>query len=988
MIKKLNPISIEYLYQPKYFCVFLLMAAVTALFLPAMLGWRGVFHDDQAMEEFSRYYFVAQNLKRGIIPLWDPQTWCGAIPFYARYYADTYYLPLWPFYFFANLSNLDHAYWSFILLPLWLHYIWAAIGMFVLLRRLLKCGYISSWFGAIAYIYSPTFTHAYVWQQVVSIQAWLPWLIIIYVSAVEQWRLWKVGLGGLVLAFILTAGNPGIWHLVAFLWGGTVVFLTITQLCAGTGRGALRPLLIAILIGILGAGLSGVYLCSFFDGRQYTQEHIKLTTEAALSEVGGSLPPLFLATLFAPNLFDNITGTNMRFLNPTHDVFYWETNLSGGMAVSLLVMLGLVLMFKIPTTSLREQTQRRYVVLFSIIYLLALLCILGRHTPFYRNVIGYLPGIGQLPRPIRYRMLQCFAVAILAAVGLDDLLSLQIKFRLRFWIWVYMVFSSIVVLVGLMYPLRSKERVSHEWSQKPVFSVDGYFPSGYSICMYSPPRITRKIRVFFDGESAGEIRYANNNEVAINEGTFIANYYAPVKGWYEFNVNIPPHKYVWIYQEYGTAKIGYVRLGDPTDTFYYNTYDNKWIAYPYSNSIWFYQEIREVNSSLFTKLSDNKCTFRRLITTSVFYWLLCSFAIILGVYYLSFQKFGYLLFTSALVEVFVFGTLAFYGCTFSYDNPSSPRHLRALKPSVHPWIQRVVDQSLGMIAANSMLRIATDRIYYDNFIRIIGRFALMGYEMHPLESRFKRAIETAYGQAVGWSLYNTRQEPIYTSFLNHFSVGYFVNSNPNNIFLGGKSVSLSPNSGLYVYTNPNALPHAFTMDRLIIASEKDQLDQLVYGDLRRAVYISPSESIESLGSVVEYPSFSRGIEPPGSVIEEDVVSHFTSLQQANRILQLELDNPNRIDVDIEVNKPSMLVLTEVWYPGWEAKIDGRLTKVYRVNYCQRGVWLEKGRHEVRFRFWPLAWRWGASISLGTVVLLLLLFIVTVIKKQFLKKALS
>ena len=255
-------------YNSNIYAVIFLIVVATMLLLPAMLGWRGIFHDDQGMEEFPRYYFLARNLQRGIIPLWDPQTWCGAIPFYARYYANTYYILHWPFYFFANLNNLNHSYWLFILLPLLLHYILAAIGMFCLLRRLFKCGYIASCFGALAYIYSPTFAYAYVWQQVVSVQAWLPWLIIMYVSVTEQWRFWKAALVGFIFALILTAANPGIWHLVAFLWGGVILFLTVTQLSTGRRIAALKPVIIALLIVLMGVGLSGVYLCSVFDGRQ------------------------------------------------------------------------------------------------------------------------------------------------------------------------------------------------------------------------------------------------------------------------------------------------------------------------------------------------------------------------------------------------------------------------------------------------------------------------------------------------------------------------------------------------------------------------------------------------------------------------------------------------------------------------------------------------------------------------------------------------
>jgi hypothetical protein len=203
--------------------VFLFMA-VAILFLPAFLGWRGIFHDDQAMEEFSRYYFVAHSLQRGILPLWDPQTWCGAIPFYARYYANTYYLPLWPFLLLANLNNLNQAYLSLILAPLFLHYMLAAFGMYVFLRRVLKAGYIASCFGALAYIYSPTFVYAYVWQQVIAVQAWLPWLLTVYVSLLEEWQIWKILLAGVIFAFILTAGAPPLWLFVGIIWASVIIF--------------------------------------------------------------------------------------------------------------------------------------------------------------------------------------------------------------------------------------------------------------------------------------------------------------------------------------------------------------------------------------------------------------------------------------------------------------------------------------------------------------------------------------------------------------------------------------------------------------------------------------------------------------------------------------------------------------------------------------------------------------------------------------------
>jgi len=155
------------------------------------------------------------------------------------------------------------------------------------------------------------------------------------------------------------------------------------------------------------------------------------------------------------------------------------------------------------------------------------------------------------------------------------------------------------------------------------------------------------------------------------------------------------------------------------------------------------------------------------------------------------------------------------------------------------------------------------------------------------------------------------------------------------------------------------------MDRIKVVSADEELRQLVSGDLHKAVYISRQEEIKLSNTVLESGAG---------------ISRFEFLQKMNPISKFNLDNPNQIEIEIEVNIPAMLVLTEVWYPGWQATVDNKPTQIYRVNYCQRGVWLEKGKHRVMFRFRPLAWRRGAVISLMTAGLMSLSLIVSFLIK--------
>jgi uncharacterized membrane protein YfhO len=61
---------------------------------------------------------------------------------------------------------------------------------------------------------------------------------------------------------------------------------------------------------------------------------------------------------------------------------------------------------------------------------------------------------------------------------------------------------------------------------------------------------------------------------------------------------------------------------------------------------------------------------------------------------------------------------------------------------------------------------------------------------------------------------------------------------------------------------------------------------------------------------------------------------------------------------------SLLVLTDVHYPGWKASVDGSDAKVERVDYLLRGVVVPPGEHTVELRYEPASWRAGWLISLA------------------------
>ena len=78
--------------------------------------------------------------------------------------------------------------------------------------------------------------------------------------------------------------------------------------------------------------------------------------------------------------------------------------------------------------------------------------------------------------------------------------------------------------------------------------------------------------------------------------------------------------------------------------------------------------------------------------------------------------------------------------------------------------------------------------------------------------------------------------------------------------------------------------------------------------------------------------------------------------------------PERVKVRARAARDgSMLVLSDTWFKGWKAKVDGREVPIERVDYMLRGVKLPAGAHDVEFAYQPNGFRIGWIISLLTLV---------------------
>jgi hypothetical protein len=79
-------------------------------------------------------------------------------------------------------------------------------------------------------------------------------------------------------------------------------------------------------------------------------------------------------------------------------------------------------------------------------------------------------------------------------------------------------------------------------------------------------------------------------------------------------------------------------------------------------------------------------------------------------------------------------------------------------------------------------------------------------------------------------------------------------------------------------------------------------------------------------------------------------------------------NLDAVEMNARVAEPSILVVSQMSYPGWKAMVDGKDATLLRADYAFVGVALAPGAHQVRLAYRPKSFRVGIWISLAGLVL--------------------
>lgn len=148
-----------------------------------------------------------------------------------------------------------------------------------------------------------------------------------------------------------------------------------------------------------------------------------------------------------------------------------------------------------------------------------------------------------------------------------------------------------------------------------------------------------------------------------------------------------------------------------------------------------------------------------------------------------------------------------------------------------------------------------------------------------------------------------------------------------------------------IFRNNNVLPRAFFVSNWVMKSGNDALTALA------------APNFPVVKEIV--------IENPVNFNKSDIV---------NSSVSYEFYSPEKSIIDVKTDHDGFLFVSDAWYPGWLAKVDGLEEPVYRANYAFRAVAVSEGVHRVEFIYSPDSLRTGELVSMVTLMFLAGIFI--------------
>jgi hypothetical protein len=187
--------------------------------------------------------------------------------------------------------------------------------------------------------------------------------------------------------------------------------------------------------------------------------------------------------------------------------------------------------------------------------------------------------------------------------------------------------------------------------------------------------------------------------------------------------------------------------------------------------------------------------------------------------------------------------------------------------------------------------------------------------------------------------------------------------------LQGRKDDLLKGNTIKLYKNRNPSPRAWLVKDFKVMDSKAILSRMTSKDFHPDREVLLEDEPKWVGEAIggqHLPAGRQGGPPQHR--KNNIGEPLSGLPQKVEIIY---EKNNRLQLLVKSTEDNLLVLSDTYYPGWKAFVDGIPEKIYQANYAFRAVPLNAGTHKVEFVYDPMSFKLGAGVTflgiLGCIV---------------------
>lgn len=346
-------------------------------------------------------------------------------------------------------------------------------------------------------------------------------------------------------------------------------------------------------------------------------------------------------------------------------------------------------------------------------------------------------------------------------------------------------------------------------------------------------------------------------------------------------------------------------------------------------------------SSVVWKLCFHSLTTRVMLVKEVFF-LVIIFMLLSIILLFSEILTKWNAVSKLFLSLLIVGELFYYG--YKYHPSISPNLVYHLKPPVEYLQKNIGDY-----------RVTSFRKRFEGYntaltpesSSLFGLQDIRGYKFLTSQryAELFKDVEIS-GYLYYFNNYNAK-------FFNLLGIRYFVQDSrwPDNFDLEKNSLKAVYNyKNIKIYENNAALPKVFPVS-----------------SIKRAKKLKEASNI----------FWSNDFDPKIMAIVEDISDYHLYQNLTNDVKVSIFDyKPNHVSINVSTKNNTYLVITDSFYTGWKAFIDGKETKIYPTDIAFRGIFVPPGKHEIRMVYSPKSFKLGTIISIISILVVILLSALT------------